>query len=43
MTPEQVLVAMGQPHVRGKDAFTYCTSGGTVTVRFANGRVAGTT
>jgi hypothetical protein len=41
MTPEQVLRAIGQPHTRIADTFTYCTGSGTATVTFgSNGRVA---
>ena len=34
MTPEQVLVALGQPHTRVGDRYTYCGPKGTSTVRF---------
>jgi hypothetical protein len=34
MTPEQVLRTLGQPHTRDGQQFTYCGTGGTVTVRF---------
>ncbi len=34
MTPEQVLAAVGQPHSRIGDTFTYCVQGGTADVRF---------
>jgi hypothetical protein len=34
-TPEQVLAALGQPHSRAGSAFTFCTTGGTRTVRFS--------
>lgn len=38
-TPEQVLLALGQPHARVGTTFTYCTTGGDRTVRFdAQGR-----
>jgi hypothetical protein len=42
MTPEQVLVALGQPHSRTGTAFAYCTVTGKATVAFARGRVART-
>ncbi|MCW2670746.1 MAG: hypothetical protein JWO27_2643 [Frankiales bacterium] len=34
-TPEQVLAALGQPHSRAGSDFTFCTTGGTRTVRFS--------
>ncbi len=41
MTPEQVLAVLGQPHTRVGQAFTFCSSRGTATVRFTTaGRVA---
>jgi hypothetical protein len=41
MTPEQVMVALGQPEDRTGSAFRYCGTGGAVTVTFgADGRVA---
>ncbi|MBK5307060.1 MAG: hypothetical protein JJD92_10265 [Frankiaceae bacterium] len=42
MTPEQVLVALGQPRTRGADGFEYCTASGAQTVTFVNGKVART-
>jgi microsomal dipeptidase-like Zn-dependent dipeptidase len=41
MSPEQVLVAAGQPKARQDETFTYCATGGaTVTVTFGpNGKV----
>jgi len=33
-TPEQVLALLGQPHTRIGNAFTFCTTSGTKTVRF---------
>ena len=42
MTPEQVLIALGQPAQRAGDTYTYCSEGGTTTVSFAgNGLVSG--
>jgi len=41
MQPEDVLAILGQPHTRVGTRFTYCGTGGTVTVTFgADGRVA---
>jgi hypothetical protein len=41
MTPEQVLTELGQPHTRIGREFTYCGTGGEVTVRFTpHGTVA---
>lgn len=41
MTPEQVVAALGQPHVRKGNAFGFCGKGEKVTVRFTKaGRVA---
>jgi hypothetical protein len=34
MTPEQVVVALGQPHTRIGRQFTYCGTRGTVTIAF---------
>lgn len=40
MTPEQVLVTLGQPRQRQDTTYTYCAVDGTLTVTFgANGRV----
>ena len=40
MTPEQVLVTLGQPAERDATAFTYCVEGGSATVGFGRaGRV----
>jgi hypothetical protein len=35
MTPEQVVVALGQPHTRVGREFTYCGTAGEVTVTFS--------
>jgi hypothetical protein len=40
MTPEQVLVALGQPHQRAGDTFVFCSFSGKAKVRFVDGRVA---
>jgi hypothetical protein len=41
MTPEQVLTELGQPHTRIGREFTYCGTGGEVTITFsAKGTVA---
>ena len=34
MTPEQVLLTLGQPAQRNGNTFTYCVAGGTATVAF---------
>ena len=42
MTPEQVLVMLGQPAERTGTTFTFCIAGGTATVSFGeDGRVTG--
>jgi hypothetical protein len=41
MTPEQVVVALGQPHTRIGRVFTYCGTAGKVTITFTKaGRTA---
>ena len=37
MTPEEVLLAAGQPAERNGDTFVYCVAGGTTTVTFGPG------
>jgi hypothetical protein len=39
-TPEQVLAALGQPHTRIGNAFTFCTTSGTKTVHFSSAGLA---
>jgi hypothetical protein len=42
MTPEQVLVALGQPQARSGSSFEFCATTGKATVTFVDGRVART-